>query len=174
MSSPNRAFWETVQSIIIALVLAFLIRTFLVESFIVQGRSMEVTLFDGERLFVEKLSYRWHEPQRGDIVVFRYPLDPSRDFIKRVIAVGGDYVEIRMGQIYVNGQAIQEPYVANRDLQSYPKTRVPPGSIFVLGDNRRNSEDSRVFGAVDLRYVKGRAFLVYWPISKIQFLTQGR
>ncbi|MCL5038416.1 MAG: signal peptidase I, partial [Firmicutes bacterium] len=121
-----------------------------------------------------KLVYRWHEPERGDVVVFRYPLDPSRDFIKRVIAVGGDYVEIRLGQIYVNGQAIEEPYVANRDLQSYPKTRVPPGSIFVLGDNRRNSEDSRVFGAVELRYVKGKAFLVYWPFSEAQLLTAGR
>jgi len=160
---------ELVETIVIALILALLIRTFVVESFLVQGSSMEATLHDGERLLVNKLAYRFGEPKQGDIIVFRYPKDPSRDFIKRVIAVPGDTVEISEGQVLLNGAPLDEPYVRHFSYDSMGPLQVDEGEVFVLGDNRTNSDDSRFFGTVPLPNIKGRAFLVYWPLQYIRW-----
>lgn len=156
---------DTVSVVITALVLAVFIRTFMVETYVVQGPSMMPTLRDGERLLVNKLVYRFSKPQRGDVIVFRYPLEPSRDYIKRVIAVEGDVIEIRTGRVYLNGQLIEEPYVYYPGLSTMSSLVVPPGTVFVMGDNRQNSEDSRSFGPVELRLVKGRASIVIWPFK---------
>ncbi len=126
---------------------------------------MEPTLHDGERLLVSKFTYRLHPPRPGDIVVFRSPVNPGDDLIKRVIAVAGDRVEIARGQVIVNGLAREELYITPGDVKSFPPVIVPAGSIFVLGDNRPNSEDSRYFGPVSVRAVKGKAVLIWWPFS---------
>ncbi len=131
---------------------------------------MEPTLHDSERLFVNKLVYRFRPPARGDIIVFRYPRSPDRDFIKRVVAIGGETVEIVEGRVLVNGRFLEEEYGTIPDHTHYPRTEVPSGCLFVLGDNRRNSEDSRFFGFVPLENVKGRAFLLYWPLERLSFI----
>jgi len=161
---------DTIETIVIALLLALLIRGLFLESFVVQYNSMEPTLHDGQRLLVNKFVYRVRPPRRGDIIVFQYPRDPERDFIKRVAAVGGDTVEIAEGRVFVNGRRLEEPYVEFVDTGSHALTKVPPGMLFVLGDNRANSEDSRSFGFVPRDNVKGRAFLVFWPLSDLTLL----
>ena len=159
-------------SIIVAVVLAFGIRTFLVEPYMVSGPSMMNTLQDQERLLVNKLVYYTREPKRGEIIVFKYPSDTRRDFIKRVIAVGGDTIEIRDGKTYGNGEALDESYIREPFHTNYPKTTVPQGHIFVMGDNRNNSEDSRYrdVGFVDLSLVKGKASLIFWPLGQFRSL----
>lgn len=159
---------EVIETVVIALILALFLRAFVVESFVVDGTSMQPTLRNRERLLVVKFLYRFGRPQIGDIVVFRYPLNPGRVFVKRVIARGGETVEIRQGQVFVNDKPLVEPYLATVRSSSYPFTRVPPGNLFVLGDNRNNSEDSRFFGLVPLGNVKGRALVVYWPIDRVR------
>lgn len=156
---------ETAKTIAIALILALLIRQFLVASFTVEGHSMEPTLHDGERLLVYKLGYRFGEPERGDIIVFRYPLDPSRDFIKRVIGLPGDTIEIRNGEVYINGERVEEPYRANNSFGNHGPVTVGEGQVYVLGDNRGNSHDSRVFGPVPEEFIIGEAVAVFWPLQ---------
>ena len=168
MSAKSRGHLrELAETVLIAVVLAFLARHFLVESFYVFGTSMEPTLADAERLFVNKLSYRFVPPERGDIIVFRYPRNPDRDFIKRVVAVGGEAVEIIDGRVQVNGRPLDVTHATLADNAYYPLAEVPEGMLFVLGDNRRNSEDSRFFGFVPLENVKGEAFLRFWPLHRL-------
>lgn len=162
---------EMVEIIVIALLIALLIRHFLVEVFVVDGRSMEPTLSTGERLLVNKLVYRFREPGQGEIIVFRYPRNPRRDFIKRVVAVGGDTVHIVDGRVFVNEQQLDEWYVLHADHLSYGPYTVPANTVFVLGDNRLNSEDSRSFQEVSLRSVKGRVLLRFWPPRRFQLFT---
>jgi signal peptidase I len=163
---------EWLISIIIAVGLALFIRTFLVEPYMVSGPSMRPTLQNAERLIVNRLVYRLREPRKGEIIVFKYPSDTRRDFIKRVIAVGGDTIEIRDGKTFVNGEALNETYIKEPFHTNYPKVTVPKGFIFVMGDNRNNSEDSRYadVGFVDLNLVKGKAALVFWPFTSFKVL----
>lgn len=163
MGRAGRLLREFVETVLVAVLLALVVRAFVVESFEVQGHSMEPTLHDGERLLVNKFIYRFADPAPGDIVVFRYPLGTDRDFIKRVIAGPGQRVRIEEGRVFVDGRPLDEPYVLRRDGYSMPEREVPPGHLFVLGDNRANSEDSRIFGFVPLHLVVGKAMLVYWP-----------
>ncbi|HEX6990120.1 MAG TPA: signal peptidase I [Bacillota bacterium] len=159
-TSPLR---ELLETLVIAVALALLIRGFVVESFLVQGSSMEPTLHHGDRLLVNKIAYRIGSPQSGDIVVFHAPLGEDRDYIKRVIAGPGDRIRIEDGVPYVNGEPLSEPYVARPDDGSMPEMVIPPGAVFVMGDNRRNSQDSRAFGYVGVEAVVGKAMVVYWP-----------
>lgn len=182
MSSKKETSWQDsasdwLVSIIVAVALAFCIRTFLVEPYMVEGSSMYPTLVNHERLIVDKLSYFVTDPKRGEIVVFRFPKDESRDFIKRVIAVGGDTVEMKNGQVFVNGQELNEGYIykndpKGRNMSNYRKVIVPQGTIFVLGDNRNNSEDSRFadVGFVPHKLVKGRALVAFWPLTSARVL----
>ena len=155
-------------SIIVAVVLAFGIRTFLVEPYMVSGPSMMNTLQDRERLLVNKLVYYTRQPKRGEIIVFKYPSDTRRDFIKRVIAVGGDTIEIRDGKTYVNGEALDESYIREPFHTNLPRTTVPAGHIFVMGDNRNRSTDSRSarLGCVDERYIIGKVLFRFTPLNK--------
>ncbi|HKD92509.1 MAG TPA: signal peptidase I [Terriglobales bacterium] len=134
----------------------------------VEGTSMMPELADQERIFVNKFVYRLEPISRGDVIVFHYPLDPSKSFIKRVVAVAGDHVRIESGTVYVNGAALDEAYVPEefRDQRSYPEIEVPSGSYFVLGDHRSLSNDSREFGPVSQDYVSGKAVFAYWPFDK--------
>lgn len=163
--SPLRELLETV---ILALLIALVIRTFVVEVYRVQGSSMANTMASGERVLVNKFIYDWLRlPRQGDIIVFQYPRQPDRDFIKRVVAVAGDKVEIKAGKVYVNGRLMPEaPTVIMTD-QDFPEYPVPPDSVFVLGDNRNNSEDSRFFREVPLKNIRGLAFLRIWPLARV-------
>lgn len=183
MAKKNETSWQDTASdwlvsIIVAVALAFCIRTFLVEPYMVSGNSMYPSLHNRERLVVDKLSYFFTDPVKGEIVVFRFPKDQSRDFIKRVIAVAGDTIEMRRGKVLVNGNVIEEGYTwkddpKGKNLSDFRKTVVPNGTIFVLGDNRNNSEDSR-FKDVDfvpLKLVKGRALFCFWPTDRMRKIT---
>lgn len=164
--SPRRELFETV---ILALIVALVIRHFVVEVYRVDGSSMENTLHTEERVLVNKFIYRWQirSPQHGDIIVFQYPRQPDRDFIKRVVAVAGDRVELREGRVYVNGVLFPEAATVRMTDQDMGPVTVPADSVWVLGDNRTNSEDSRFFGEVPLRNIRGLAFARIWPLTRI-------
>ena len=163
---------DWVVSIAIAVVLAFFIRYFIVELYMVEGPSMRPTLVNGERLVVNKFIYRFKAPEKGDVLVFRYPKDPSRDFIKRVIATAGDTIEMKDGKVFVNGELLNETYILEHTRGSYPLSTVPEGRVFVMGDNRNNSEDSRFrdVGFVSREMIKGKAVMIFWPFDHIKTL----
>jgi signal peptidase I len=164
---PVVAVW--VRDLVVSLAISAFIIIFLYQPVKVEGTSMMPGLEDQERIFVNKFVYRWEPIQRGDIVVFRYPRDTSKSYIKRVIGVAGDRVRIENGEVYVNDQAIDEDYVPSEyaDARSYPEITVPAGSYFVLGDHRTMSNDSRDFGPVKERFIYGKAVFGYWPMEKL-------
>ena len=157
------------RDLIISLAISAFIIIFLYQPVKVEGTSMMPSLEDQERIFVNKFVYRWEPIGRGDVVVFRYPRDPSKSYIKRVIGMAGDRIRIDAGEVYVNGQALDEAYVPSEytDARSYPEITVPPNSYFVLGDHRSMSNDSRDFGAVNQSYIYGKAVFGYWPMDKL-------
>jgi signal peptidase I len=156
---------DLLHDLAIAVVVCVLLITYVVQAFKVQGTSMSPELKDGERILVNKFLYYFGVIERGDVVVFWYPEDPQLSFIKRVVALPGETVEIRSGKVFVNDMPLDEPYVsaANADLRSFPRLDVRPGHFFVLGDNRKGSNDSRSWGLVPERYIYGKAFLRIWP-----------
>jgi signal peptidase I len=160
------------KDILLAVVIAFLMVVFLYQPVKVEGTSMQPELLDQERIFVNKFVYHFEEIHRGDIVVFWYPKDPSKSFIKRVLGVPGDLVSIRDGQVYINGQLVEERYVPRgyQDADSYPPVRVREGHYYVLGDHRNASNDSRSWGLVPRKYIYGKAVFRYWPVEKAGFL----
>jgi signal peptidase I len=155
------------RDLLIAVGLALVIIIFLYQPVKVEGTSMAPLLSDQERIFINKFVYRFEPIERGDVVVFWYPLDRTKSFIKRVIALPGETVEIRQGIVYVDGGEIKEPYVPPQyeDLSDYGPVRVPPNMYFVMGDHRISSNDSRVFGPVPSRFIYGRAVFAYWPVD---------
>lgn len=172
------------KSILIAILIALFIRAYIIQAFKIPSGSMIPTLLIGDHLLVTKFIYGvkpplmenkilvMDKPKRGDIIVFKYPEDPNRDFIKRVIAVEGDVIEGRDKKVYVNGMEIKEPYIRHSDSYIHPKDldprdnfgpiTVPKDKLFVMGDNRDQSYDSRFWGFVDLKDVKGKALIIYW------------
>lgn len=173
---PKSAWREYAETVMGAVVLALLIMTFVGRAFTVDGPSMLPTLQSGERLLIDKLTYRFRDPAHGEIVVFRYPRDPSHYFIKRVIGVPGDRVAISSGQVYVNGVRLNESYVNSLTLGADRVYDVPPDSYFVLGDNRNNSQDSRspFVGYVPRSLIIGRAIVRYWPINRAEVLAPNK
>jgi signal peptidase I len=165
---------EYAEAILIAVLLALLIRTFVVQAFKIPSGSMIPTLLVGDHILVNKFVYRFRDPARGDVVVFKYPVDEHRDFIKRVIGVGGEDVYIKDRQVFINCkpvdtacQPVREPWAYYEDrlgvgAETYGPVHVPPGSYFVMGDNRNNSQDSRYWGFVRRDKIKGQAFVIYW------------
>jgi signal peptidase I len=164
-----RAAWEFLHDLSVAVLFCFFLIAFVAQAFRVQGTSMEPLLEDGERIVVNKLVYRFQPIERGDVVVFWYPRDPAVSFIKRVVGLPGDLVEIRSGQLLVNGLPARERYLPEsfRDGDSYPPTEVRKGYYFVLGDHRRSSNDSRSWGEVPERYIYGRAVFRFWPFARV-------
>jgi signal peptidase I len=180
--------WELVQTLVLAGIIFLGVRA-MAQNFRVEGSSMEPGLHDGQYLLVNKAIYfkidlgtlskylpfidagdrperfLFRAPKRGDVIVFRYPEDPSRDFIKRVVGLPGDVVEEREGIVSVNGVTLEEPYILSPDSRTYPAQTVPPGHYYVLGDNRGNSSDSRVWGFVPEENIVGQAMFSYWPMS---------
>jgi len=166
---------EIVESVVIAAVLAFFIITFIVQSFVVQGHSMDITLHDGERLFVNKFIYRFHSPQRGDIVVLEPKGDEKHKYIKRVIGLPGDKLEIIDGTVFINNKKIEENYILEKMYGTYGPYYIPKEHLFVMGDNRNHSSDSRVtslVGYVSYDNISGKAFWVYWPVTKMRLLDR--
>jgi signal peptidase I len=182
---------ENVEAIVIAIILALFIRTFVVQAFKIPSGSMKDTLLIGDHILVNKFIYGVKipfsqitlipisHPNRGDIVVFKYPEDPSKDFIKRVVGVGGDVVEVKHKKVFVNQKLADESHIKHMDLHEFPRqfshrdnfgpVTVPENALFVMGDNRDNSHDSRFWGFVGLPALKGKAFIIYWSWDKEKF-----
>jgi signal peptidase I len=167
-----RLLWELLHDLSVAVLFCFFLITFVAQAFRVQGTSMEPLLHDGQRIVVNKFIYRFHGVERGDVVVFWYPRDPSVSFIKRVVALPGDTIEIRRGVVYVNGQKVEEDYLKPgfRDDYTLPPRPVNSGYYFVLGDHRSSSNDSRNWGEVPERYIYGKAFFRFWPLTEAGFI----
>ncbi len=157
---------ELIETLILTLVIFLLIR-FAVQNFRIEGFSMEPNFHDGQFLIVNKLVYMLHPPQRGDVIVFVPPTSDSRDFIKRVIGLPGDRVEIVDGRVLINGKPLDEPYPLNPATYSSGPVTVPPGQYYVLGDNRNNSSDSHAWGTVPASKIIGQAWITYWPPQRI-------
>jgi signal peptidase I len=182
---------ENIEAILVAIVLALFIRTFVIQAFKIPSGSMKQTLLVGDHILVNKFIYGVKipflqttiipitNPKRGDIVVFKFPEDPSKDFIKRVIGVAGDKVEIRDKKVYVNNKLLNHDHGIHTDSYDLPASVqprdnfgpviVPPHKLFVMGDNRDQSYDSRFWGFVDLKAVKGKALMIYWSWDKDNF-----
>jgi signal peptidase I len=156
------------RDLFISVAVSVFIIVFVYQPVKVEGTSMMPGLDDQERIFINKFVYGWEAIERGDVVVFRYPRDPSKSYIKRVIGVSGDRVLIEDGRVWVNGKLLSESYVPDefRDERSFAEYQVPPGAFFVLGDHRNLSSDSRDFGAVPERFIYGKAVFVYWPVER--------
>jgi signal peptidase I len=157
------------RDILVALAIAVFIVIFVIQPVKVEGTSMQPRLADQERIFVNRFIYRFRDISRGDVVVFWYPKDRSKSFIKRVLGVPGDSVEIRNGTVYVNGNKVFEPYLKPefQDDKSYPKVVVPLTHYFVLGDHRNSSNDSRNWGFVEQQLIYGKAIFSYWPVARV-------
>ncbi|MCK5013029.1 MAG: signal peptidase I [Candidatus Omnitrophica bacterium] len=186
----NSALREWTESIVIAFVLAMFIRAFFIQAFKIPSGSMKPTLIERDRLMVNKLRYGPRvpftkykrlpgltQPERGDVVVFVYPMDPSRDFIKRLVALEGEEVEIKEGDIYINGELVKDSVIKNIFYyngvnygQEGESFTVPEGHVFVLGDNSSSSSDGRVWGFVPDENIIGRAELIYWPFNRMRFI----
>ena len=161
--------YEWIPTIVMALGLALVLKSFVVASFYIPSGSMENTLKKGDLLIADKLSFKLlgQDPQRGDIMIFRYPKDPKKDYIKRVIGLPGDSVRVQDHTVYVNGEALIEDYIAEDPDFDYPSVTVPEDSYFVMGDNRNHSSDSRVWGFVPRDNIEGRALFVFWPRPRL-------
>ena len=192
--TPLQFCLEVLKVIAAAVVIMLVIRTFIFEPFYIPSNSMLHTLQPGDRVFVNKFSYGIHlplvsgeifslgEPQRGDIVVFPFPRNPKVDYIKRVVGLPGDVIEVRDKQLYRNGEAVtDEPYVIHLDPRTtngrrdfMPPLTVPPGKLFVMGDNRDGSEDSRFWDFVDKNTVYGKAVIIYWSSNNFIDISWSR
>jgi len=186
---PKSALREWIESIVIAFILAMFIRTFIVQAFKIPTGSMRTTLLEGDRILVNKFIYgaripftnfrlpALRQPRRGDVIVFIYPEDQTRDFIKRLVAVGGETAEINNGNIYINGKLCEDAdfrqrFYYNRGEygQEGQKVIVPADSYFVLGDNSASSRDSRYWGFVSKKMLVGKAIIIYWPLNRIRII----
>ncbi len=176
-SAPLHTFRNEIRvwtrDLLIAIGLALVIIVFLYQPVKVEGTSMAPLLSAQARIFINKFVYRFEPIQRGDVVVFWYPLDHSKSFIKRVVGLPGEAVEIRQGAVYVDGKIVREPYVPPQyeDLSDFGPVRVPKDNYFVMGDHRISSNDSRVFGPVASRFIYGRAVFAYWPVDHFGSLS---
>jgi len=172
MSKIRSELREWLIVLIVSLLVVIPVRIFALDNRSVPTSSMMPTILPGDRLFIDKISYRFQKMERGDIVVFSPPpeIDVQDDLIKRLIALPGDVVEIKGGILYINDTPQHEPYINEPIKYSLTRTEVPEGKIFVLGDNRNLSYDSHIWGFADIDSVKGKALWRYWPLSRMAFL----
>ena len=182
----RQGFWveglRLVRDIFLIIVVFILVGVFFVQPVVVEGTSMVPQLHDGERLLVNKLVYykiqgfSWGHLQRGDVVVFWFPNDPDKSYVKRIIGLPGETVEVRAGRVYINGDELNEPYLDadhNQNLRDNLVRKVEEHHYFVMGDNRDNSSDSRYWGLVPEKYIYGKAFFRYWRPGEIGFIEHG-
>ena len=191
IAPPKSRLRENIEALVLAIVLALFIRAFIVQAFKIPSGSMKATLQIGDHILANKFIYGvklpyfnitiipYKKPQRGDIVIFKFPQDPKKDFIKRTIGIQGDIIEIRNKEVYVNKKRLEHDYAIYTDLHIIPESMqprdnlgpitVPENSLFVMGDNRDHSYDSRFWGFVDLKDVKGKAFIIYWSWDNDNF-----
>lgn len=174
---PRLSFWRWLAELVVLVVVAWLlatgIKTYVMQPFVIPSGSMVPTLEVSDRVLVNKFVYRFSEPRQGDIVVFLEPGGGARDYIKRVIAVGGQTVDLDQGAVLIDGEPLPEPYVHGQESDDGDVRmpyQVPEGQVFLMGDNRVNSRDSRWFGAQPVSAVLGRAFAIYWPPSRVSVL----
>ncbi|MFC1666634.1 signal peptidase I [Candidatus Omnitrophota bacterium] len=169
---------EWIEPVVIAVILALIIRAFVVQAFKIPTGSMRPTLIEGDRILVNKFIYKFKEPERGDVIVFRSPEDKKKDFIKRLIGLPGENIEISNGTVLIDDKAadedsvIRERYYYNRGAfgKDDQVTLIPKDAYYVLGDNSISSRDSRYWGFMPKKYLKGKAFLIYWPPTRIRLL----
>jgi len=162
---------EVAKTLLVAFLLAQMIMGSVAQAFQVEQYSMEPTLLPHDRVLVTKFIYRLRDPVRGDVVVLRYPRNTHRNYIKRVVGLPGEKIQIKKGVLYANGERVQEAYINGEILGDYGPVTVPAGSVFVLGDNRNNSEDSRAFGPLKQNLIVGQAVLIYWPVPRVRVLV---
>jgi len=198
VKGKKRLLWEYVEAIVTALILALIIRTYIVQAFKIPSGSMIPTLLIGDHILVNKFLFGTEipftdkkililrKPEKGDIIVFKYPENPKKDFIKRVVASEGDVIEERNKVVYVNGQVVLEPYIQHFDQSirfgadprdNFGPLIVPKDKVFVMGDNRDQSYDSRYWGFVDINQIRGKALIIYWswdPNNWLRFNRIGR
>lgn len=171
MKRKKGFLWETLETIVVALVLALVIRTFVIQVFWIPSSSMEPTLNINDRIIVNKFIYRFRAPQRGEIVVFKYPVEeskePKRDFIKRVVGLPGENLKVVRGAVYINGKPLPEHHPMRADAANFGPVEIPSGSYFVMGDNRPNSYDSRYWKFLPRDKIVGPAFLRIWPLTQL-------
>ena len=168
--NKNSELLEWIKAILIAIVAAFLIRTFIIDNVEVNQISMNPTFYEGDRVIISKLSYIFSKPKLGDIVVFT-PTGQKQPYIKRVIGVENDTISIKDGKLYINGKAIDESYIKEEMLHDFEETHVPERTVFVMGDNRNYSKDSRnpSVGFIPIENIWGKVKFRYWPLSKAQW-----
>lgn len=165
-----RALWEVASTVVPAVFIALFINVYVAQATVIDGPSMQPNLYYDYHVMVEKVTYRFvHGPQRGDVATFMPPGEEDV-LIKRVVALPGETVEVQGGQVFINGQLLEEPWITQLGGPGYPPTVVPPLHIFFLGDNRSNSRDSRYFGPVPLERVTGHAWFVCWPLDEIKLI----
>jgi signal peptidase I len=167
----RQSAFEIVKTLLIAFLLAQLIMVSVAQAFQVEQFSMEPTLLPHDRVLVSKFIYRLRTPARGDVIVLRYPRNPERNYIKRVIGLPGERIAIKGGTLYVNGRPVKERYLNGGVVGDYGPLTVPADTVFVLGDNRNNSEDSRAFGPLKDDLIVGQAILIYWPPQRVRLLA---
>jgi signal peptidase I len=180
LSNLGNFLLDILQTIVLAIAIFMVAYLFLFQPHQVQGHSMDPNFQDGEYLLTDKVSYRLHEPEDGDVIVFHAPPAPQDDYIKRIIAVPGETVEIREGKVYVNNKLVNEQYIP-KDFQTHPGAflgenkpyTVSAGEYFVMGDNRDHSSDSRSWGPVKKNLIIGKAWFVYWPPSRVGFIPSA-
>jgi signal peptidase I len=165
------ALWaDTLKAAGITLLIFLFVVTFVVQGFKVYGSCMEPNLATGQRLLGNKFIYRFEKPARGDVIVFRYPYDPSKIYIKRVVGLPGETIEIRHGEVLINGQRLDEPYIHRIPHGDYSKTLVEPGKLFVMGDFRDVSNDSRYWGELPMQNIQAKVWLRYWPMNEMELV----
>lgn len=163
MGEYREAVREWVKDFVKALIFFVILQTYFLQGFVIEGACMEPQLKSHEKILVNKMIYHLRKPSLGEVVVFTFPLDPKKDFIKRVVGGPGDLLEVRDGYLYRNGVRVSEPFVKEYVFGAYGPLRVPKDKICVMGDNRNNSHDSRAWGFLDITQVKGRAEFKFWP-----------
>lgn len=167
-------FSETGKTILVSFALVYLIRSFIVQPFYVRGASMEPNFENGEYLIVNEIGYRFAQPQRGDVVIFRYPLNPAEHFIKRIVGLPGEIVSVEDGRVLINGVELSESYIP-RDVSTHGQTTLTLGAdeYYVLGDNRPASSDSRRWGVLRRRFIVGKTWLRGWPLGSIGVIPEA-
>ena len=163
-----RGYLREALIIIIVAVAIFIVSRTAIQSFVVVGVSMEPSFEEGQRLLINKAVYRFREPQRGDVIVFHPPTNQRTDYIKRIVALPGDTVEIRGEAVYINGSKLYEPYIEDPPNYTLGEKKIPANNYFVLGDNSASSRDSRYWGFVERKSLRGKAMVIYWPLNRLR------